>query len=310
MKTTLLSLFALLLAAPLLRAEPVLDVATSIPPHVYLIHRIGEDRVTGRALIVPGQNPHTFEPNPRQIADLAKCRLYFSLDMPFEDKLVEKLKALAPDMKVIDLQDGLATRKFTGDELEAHEAAEGHGHDDHDHDHDHGKKKPAHAHDESTDPHTWLNPRLAKAQAERIAQGLAVADPAGAEIYNANYAKLAAELDALDKDLAESLAPLKGKALLVYHPAFGYFADAYGLRQVAVETGGKEPSAKQLRSLIKRAKQEGVRVVFVQPQFALASAQALAQQINGSVVPLDDLSPNYIENLREVAARVRQNVGE
>lgn len=292
---------ALLLTAATLRAEPVLQVATSIPPHKYLIERIGGDRVTARAMVLPGQNPHTFEPTPKQVGELARCSLFFSTGMPFEEQLLERLKGIDPGLKVLDLQEGVAMRKFTQDELDAHEAEE--------------KAAGVHeeegpGHDESVDPHTWMSPRIAKQQAETIMKGLAAADPEGAAGYKERYGLLTADLEALDLELAQTLTPLKGKDLLVYHPAFGYFADAYGLRQSAVETGGREPNARQLRDLIKRAKAAGARVIFVQPQFSKVSAQTVAAQIGGTVVSLDDLAENYPANLRQIAQSVRANISE
>jgi zinc transport system substrate-binding protein len=113
------------------------------------------------------------------------------------------------------------------------------------------------------------------------------------------------DLDRLDARLRESLAPLKGRDFFVYHPAFGYFADAYGLRQIPVEIEGKEPTARQLARLIDRARAEGVRVIFVQPQFSAKSAQAIATAIGGSVIPLDDLAKDYLANLAAMAEKVR-----
>lgn len=289
-------------------AEPALRVATSIPPHKYVIERIGGERVEAHVMVLPGQNPHTFEPTPKQVGALAQGQIFFAADMPFEAQLLERLKGVAPEMKVIDLQEGITLRRFTADELEAHEAEEHADHHHHDHGHDKKKGDHAHEHNEAIDPHSWMNPRFAKQQAQTILAGLSAADPAGATVYQANFEKLAADLDALDKELTESLASLKGKELLVYHPAFGYFADAYGLKQVAVETGGREPSARQLRALVKRAKAGGVRVIFVQPQFAKTSAETVAAQIGGTVVALDDLGEDYLANLRQVARQVREHL--
>lgn len=286
---------------------------TSILPHKYFIERIGGDRVRAEVLVLPGQNPHSYEPRPKQIAELTGCSVYFTIGMPFEDQLLPRLREKAKDMQVVNLQEGIKLREFSKDEIEAHERSHAgedghaHGHHDHDHAHDHGHGHDHHAH-EAKDPHTWLDPKLAKKQAKTIHDALVKADPAGKEKYNAGYNSLAGELEALDRELAESLAPLKGKPLLVYHPAFGYFADAYGLRQVAVETGGKEPSARQLAALVKLAKAQGVKVVFVQPQFSQESARALADQIGGAVVPLDDLAEDYLGNLRQIAQKVRENV--
>jgi zinc transport system substrate-binding protein len=90
----------------------------------------------------------------------------------------------------------------------------------------------------------------------------------------------------------------------VFHPAYGYFGDAYGLKQIAIQLGGKEPTARQLAKLIQLAKEEGVRVLFVQPQFSKKSAEALAKAIGGAVIPLDDLAPDYLRNLQDMAVKL------
>jgi zinc transport system substrate-binding protein len=131
-------------------------------------------------------------------------------------------------------------------------------------------------------------------------------DPGGRETYEDGYRSYTAELEALHRRIGAILAPLKGEILFVYHPAFGYFADAYGLRQVAVETGGAEPSARQLARLIDSARSRGVRVLFVQPQFARTSAEAVAKAIGGAVVPIDALARDYVTNLQRIAGAVEE----
>ena len=97
---------------------------------------------------------------------------------------------------------------------------------------------------------------------------------------------------------------MKGRDLFVFHPAYGYFARQYGLTQVAVETGGRQPSARHLAELIDRARARDVRVIFVQPQFARHSARAVADAIGGAVVPLDPLAEDYLGNLEQMASTV------
>jgi zinc transport system substrate-binding protein len=109
----------------------------------------------------------------------------------------------------------------------------------------------------------------------------------------------------VDKKIAESLAPLKGSRFYVFHPAFGYFGDRYGLEQVAVEIEGKGPTPKQLSNLINKARDEGGKVIFVQPQFAKNDAKTLAREIGGAVIPMDSLSREYLDNLEHMAELLR-----
>ena len=156
------------------------------------------------------------------------------------------------------------------------------------------------------DPHIWLSPRLVRVQARTIADALIEADPAGKATYEKNLASFLEDLDALDATLAEALAPVKGKTLMVFHPAWGYFADAYGLEQEPIEFEGKDPSGPQIARIIEMAKNEGVRVIFVQPQFSKISAMRVAEAIGGVVVSINPLARDYIANLERVADTVRE----
>jgi zinc transport system substrate-binding protein len=137
-----------------------------------------------------------------------------------------------------------------------------------------------------------------------ICEELVTLDPEHADVFGENLAGLRAELKALDRELAETLAPLRGERIYVFHPAFGYFADAYGLIQVAVESGGGEPGPRELAALIEAASGEGVRAIFVQPQHSRRSAEVLATEIGAAVVPADPLAEDYLENLRAIAEEV------
>lgn len=266
-------------------ADSKLSVVVSIPPQAYFVERVGGERVAVETIAGPGEDPHTFEPTARRMAALTAADIYFRIGVPFEETLVAKLAASAPGLRIVDTRAGITLRPM----------ASGHDH-------------AGHADDDHMDPHTWLDPRLAATQAETIAAELTRADPAGADVYSPNLAALKADLDALHRELEEALRPLRGSTILVFHPAFGYFAERYGLRQVAVEVEGKEPSPRQLAELIALARDTDTRVVFVQPQFSTKSAQAIAREIGGTVVPLDPLARDYLANLRAIAEAIRRSM--
>ena len=156
---------------------------------------------------------------------------------------------------------------------------------------------------EAMDPHTWLDPQTSVWPTPCSASWCASTRRARA--VREELAALDADLDQLDQRIAHSLASLQGAAFLVYHPAFGYLADAYGLRQIAIEAEGKEPGPKQMAQIVQQAKQLGIKVVFVQPEFPSANAAAIAEQIGGAVVPINPLGGDYIENLSEMASAIR-----
>jgi len=274
-----------------------LKTFVTILPQAYFVERIGGPHVEVHVLVGPGQSPHTFDPTPQQMARLSDARLFFAAGWPFETRLLEKAKAVNPNLQVIDTREGIPPRYMTPAEAEADERAE------------QAEGAPAgHADAGEPDPHFWLNPRYARTQAATIEKALAAADPAHAEAFRKNLAALQEDLGKLDARLREALAPLAGRDFFVYHPAFGYFADAYGLRQIPVEIEGKEPTARQLARLIGRARAEGVRVIFVQPQFSAKSAEAVAAAIGGTVIPLDDLAKDYTANLANMAEKVSRSL--
>jgi zinc transport system substrate-binding protein len=267
-----------------------LRVAVSILPQAWFVERIGGECVTVDVLVGPGQSPHAFEPSPRQMTALADARAYVRIGIDFEQSLVPRLERMFPNLRIVDQRTGVPLRPVDAACDHDHEHEQGHDHAD------------AHG---APDPHIWLSPPLAKTQAQTIADALVALDPARAATYRANLAALHADLDRVHAELAAALAPLKGRELFVFHPAFGYFADAYGLKQVPVEVGGKEPTPRQLAQLIERARSAGVQVIFVQPQFPQKSAAAVARAINGAVVPMDDLARDYLANLSDMAAKIK-----
>jgi zinc transport system substrate-binding protein len=304
----------LLLCAPLIACLPLacqpaadtsaagLKVFVSILPEAYFVERIGGPHVTVGVLVGPGQSPHTFEPAPKQMVEVSQARLFFAIGWPFEKQLLDKITAMNPALKVIDLRQGITLRYLTS----AEEAAD----DD---------KTSASPNPESRipnpelgepDPHIWLSPRNARLMAATILRTLSEADPAHAAEFQKNFEALDADLIRVDGEIAQALAPLKRRDIFVYHPAFGYFAEAYGLRQIPVEIEGKEPTARQLDALVARAKAEKVRVIFVQPQFAPKAAEAVAQKIGGAVVPMDDLAKDYLTNLTDMAGKVRNAIAD
>lgn len=269
-----------------------IEVAVTIPPQAELVERIGGDRVRVEIAVPPGQDPHTFSPSPRQVLSLSRARLYFRIGLPLEDQILPRLSRSSRAMTLVDTTEGIRRRAFADHE--------GHACTGHHHGHQ------CHAHAGRPDPHLWLAPRLLSVQAERICEALCKADPAGAEGYRANFASLQTRLDEVEKEMLEKLEPYRGRAFYVFHPAFGYFADACGLRQVAVEMEGQSPSPRQLRTLVARAKDGNVKSIFVQPQFDQRSAQSIAAAIGGSIVVIDPLRKNVIDNLAEIAAQLRR----
>jgi len=303
-----------------------LPVFVTILPQAYFVERIGGRHVDVSVLVGAGQSPHSYEPTPRQMARLNGARAYFRIGVPVERAVLGKIGASHRKIEIVATQQGVPYRYPDG---------EGHDHGGSGGTPREAKKKtgaPVHEEGQSTgrsgdaagkqrasphpaegrqapDPHIWLDPRLVKIQAQNIHDALCRLDPDHRQEYGANLQAFQADLDRVDARIARALAPLKGKKLYVYHPAFGYFAAAYGLIQTPVERGGREPSARQLASLITAARRESVKVIFVQAQFPAKSAAAVARAIGGAVVPIDPLARDYLDNLNRIATAVEQGLG-
>lgn len=268
-----------------------LRVFTSILPQEYFVKRIGGDRVEVQALVKPGSSPATYEPSPRQMAALSEANLFFRIGVPFERVVLPKIKNNMKNLRVVDTREGVSLRKMN---------SHSHGAGDNEE-----NKQAAHPHDkDGADPHIWLNPRFVIIQARTIADALIQADPKGKAAYEKNLAAFVKALDGLDAKLKKTFAPFKGKAFMVFHPAWGYFADAYGLKQEPIEIEGKDPSSKQLARIVETARAQDIHIIFVQPQFSRRLAKRVAESIGGKVVAIDPLARDLISNLENAAAKV------
>lgn len=271
-----------------------LKVAVSIIPQQWLVEQIGGDQVDVIALVQPGESPATFQPTESQISRLMQSKVYFRIGVPFENGKWFSAIESAGTVTIVDTRNDIALR-----EIEAHSHGEEDGHE-HDH-HEHGPEC-AHGCDHSGgDPHIWLSLKLLKKQGRTVTDALSKHAPEHEKTFEANFEKLKKQLDETDLAIFEKLAPLQGKAFFVYHPAWGYFADAYGLTQVAIEQEGKTPSDQELTKVQKLARERGAKVVFVQPQISDASAQAVADAIGGEVKQLDPLAKDVPQNLLHAA---------
>ncbi|NLX03575.1 MAG: zinc ABC transporter solute-binding protein [Phycisphaerae bacterium] len=305
--TTLASLTAWLVAAAMggmVRAEPV-EVAVTILPEAFVVDRIGGSHVRTATLVAAGQSPHTFEPTIRQITRIAEADVYFSIGLPFEDSLLAKIRRMNPAIMVVELSEGIRPAPTT-QKADDHDEADHHEeHDEGHHEHEEEGEEDHHDHG-SIDPHIWMNPRYMERMAAKVEATLSGIDPSHREEYRKNHQTLKVELETLDRKIAKALKPFAGGKMFVFHAAFGHFAEAYGLEQVTVEVGGKEPTAKQLTGLIDLAGRENIRTIFVQPQFSRKSAEAVARAIGAELVVLDPLAYEYVKNLDQTAKEVRR----
>lgn len=281
-----LLLFFTFLFGSLLSAAPTVTV--SILPQKYFVEQIAKDFLQVNVMVTPGANQHTYEPKPAQMKELAKSEAYFSIGDGFEKAWLPKFKSNNPKMLMVDTVKGIEKIAMTEHHHED-EKADHKGHSHHDHE------------DESLDPHVWLDPMLVKIQAKNIYDALITLYPAQSAEFTKNYKAFMVSIDALDASIQKTLSEIKSRKFIVFHPSYGYFAKRYDLEQIAIEVSGKEPKPSELATIIKEAKEENAKVVFVAPQFSQKSAISIAKQINGKVVPIDPLAYSWSENLMSIA---------
>ena len=289
---------------PINPSKPI-KIMVSILPQVDFVERIGGDKVRVTEMIPPGFSPATYNPSPAQLRKLQDADIYFRIGhIPFEKAQMSRLQKLNTRMKVVDTSKGIKLLTLAAHH---HHDDDDHGHKDHHDDkdhHDHKDHDEGDKHEAGNDPHIWLSPKMVETQASHIFAALVKASPENTDLFTKNYNQLINDLDDLDKKLTAAFAPIKGQTILVFHPAFGYLAHAYGFQQESIETEGKDPTPAQLQKIIGEAKKDAVKVIFVQAQFSTKSAKAVASEIGGAVVQIDPLAKDYFSNLEQMAQTI------
>jgi ABC-type Zn uptake system ZnuABC Zn-binding protein ZnuA len=283
---------ALFFAATAAGAAPLRVVAT-IEPLAMLVRAIGGERVVVDVLVPSGASPHTFEPQPSDVAALAKAALLAEIGGDL-DAWVARLAAASDP----------APPKFTAlaaPGLDALPSGDAHG-------------GGAHA----LDPHVWLDPlRVRDAIVPALADRLASLDPEGRAAYEASARALGDELTALDAEIRRTLDG-RDRRFVAFHAAWRYFADRYGLQEIGVveEAPGEEPGPKQLATLVERARAAGVPAILVEPQLSPRVARTLAAEFGATTVlvdpngdPRDPERDTFVELLRFDAQAFAQALG-
>lgn len=267
-------LAALMIAASSVHLEAArLQVLVTIPPQAEWVERVGGEEVEVTILVPPGANPHTYEPTPRQLKKVAQADLYAIVGsgIEFEVAWLGKIRRLNPRLFILDCSKGVQRL--------------------------------------ADDPHLWLSLRNAQRMVENLLEGLSRLDPEHSGLYRERAETYLKELRELDAEFSRLFSNAKGRAFMTFHPAWGYFARDYGLRQLVIEQGGKSPSPKAMVRLAEEAKEEGIRVIFASPQFDRRAAEAVARSIGAEVMLLDPLARDYLENMHRAAHAIARALG-
>jgi zinc transport system substrate-binding protein len=291
---SLITVLLALMIMPKAHADQPLQVTVSILPQKYFVEKIGGQQVAVTVMVEPGAEPHVYDPKPQQMASLAKSKLYFAAGAPFEDAWLKKFASANPNMPIVHTETGI--EKLPMKAHDEHSGTTPRPQTPHDEEHQHGV----------LDPHIWLSPPLVMIQARNMLNAFLKVDPAHKDVYEANYRNFMEEVIAVDVALLDVFGEVAGnREFMVFHPAWGYFAEAYGLLQTPVEVEGKEPKAADLKRLIEHARERGIKVIFVQPQFSSTSARVIAEAIGGQVIAADPMAYDWAKNLREIAERFK-----
>lgn len=244
-------------------------IAVTIVPEQTFAEAVCGDLAEVITMVPPGNSPENYEPTPEEMEKFSKASLYFSIGVPTEEA---NILPSAGDVNVVSLQDAVSAvypeRTFESGER---------------------------------DPHIWLSPKRAVVIVQTIAQNMCELDPSNADTYQSNAQTYIDRLNELDQYIQDSLDGVQDKKFMVYHPAFGYFADDYGLTMYALEEEGKEATAQHLQDMIDLAKEENIKMIFYQEEIDSSQSAAFAEEIGGKTMQLAPLAANYIENLKSMA---------
>ena len=275
-----------------------LTVAVSLQPYSNVVKEIGGSEVQVVTMLPPGADPHTFEPKPASLREFAKATVYFSDGSGMDAAWLPRFKGVNKNINIVSISKGITW--MDEDEHHHHEGEEHcdkRHHDEHDDD-DH----------EEMDPHLWTSPLQMMQVAENVCEALMVLDAVNKDLYRKRANALIFRLKKLDVELRQTInkLPANAKTFIVFHPAYGYFARDYGMKQLTVEVAGKEPKPRDLMNLAKTGKANNVHIVFVQPQFSKRAAATIAKELDAKILDTDPLSYDYEGNIRALIKSIGQ----
>ena len=255
--------------------KPVVTV--SILPLKTFVEEIAGNDFEINVLLQPGSSPADFTLIPSQLKNIALSEVWFRIGhIGFEYSWKDKIEQANRNMKVVNLAEGLDL--ISDEYLPSGEKSSTGG----------------------INPHTWLSPALVKQMAGRITKELLLLNPEKKNEYQANLARFVQKVDELDGEIRAELKDFAGRQFIMFHPSLSYFAHEYGLVQYSLEPGGKQPTPQRMAALVDFAKKEGIGVIYIQSDLDRSQARVFAEEIDGEIVEMWPLNPEWFENLREI----------
>lgn len=247
------------------------DIAfVSILPQKFLLESLAGDLLTINVLVKPGQSPEIFDPTPRQMAQLSSAKLYFTIGLPFEKIILDRIIANNMQLQLVETQQGIKKSPYQGD------------------------------------PHIWLDPILVKQQLKTIYQAVINQFPRHSVTIQERYQGILDKVNKLNSYLETTFSNKQNhNSFVIFHPALARFAKRYQLNQIAIESSEHHNSAKHLAQLMSDLKQQSVKYIIVEKQFSKKEAETIARVLNAQLIDIDPLAESWLDNMYDIAKQVR-----
>jgi zinc transport system substrate-binding protein len=257
-------------------------ILVTILPEKSFVEKIAGNDFEITVMVPPGANPAVYSLLPSQMVDVSKAAAWFRMgSVGFELSTAGKIVQLNPGMKVIDLSAGLDLISFRQQEDLSRVSG--------------------------YDPHTWLSPGNVETMVSQMLKELVSLNPGKENVYTSAYRRFISEIRATRDSVQLLLQDRKGKKIISFHPSLSYFARDFGLVQLSLEEGGKEPAPALVAQLVTVARQEGIRTIYIQSDFDREIARTFATEIGGSIRQIRPLDPDWSANLISIARQIREN---
>jgi zinc transport system substrate-binding protein len=251
-----------------------IGVVVSIGPEMEWTNAVGGDKVDVTLMVPANADPHTYEPLPNQLTQVSNAKIYVEIGSPleFETNYMDKIRATNPNMLIVNASQGIQLIPNSAENET-----------------------------DTMDPHDWVDPKNAKIMVNNIYNGLVQVDPADKDYFQKNREQYLHQLDELDRNTTDLLKGKQETDILVYHPAFGYYAKDYNLNQVGAMINDEEPSPQRIAMMVNVAKQNNITVVYSEPQYDPKFMQSIASQVGAQVLTVNDLDEHYLQNMKNIA---------
>ncbi len=242
-----------------------IQVSVSIVPQKTFVEKVCGDLADVNVIIPPGNSPANYEPTPKEIEDFSESEIYFSIGVPTEaGNILPSVNDKTQTVELAKLVNEVYPDRKIG---------------------------------ENRDPHIWLSPKRAMVMVQEISNAMCKIDKSNAKTYTENAQEYISQLKELDNHLKDVTSKMEPKKFIVFHPAFGYLADDYGLEMYSLEQNGKEATTDHLMEMIDLAKKENIETIFYQAEIDSSQSESFAEEIGGETAMLAPLSPDYIDNM-------------